>query len=50
VILPELCSGCDQCLPACPVDCIHPFAEWRTVGYDLEWWDEPGGQDDPYMR
>ena len=23
VIIPELCSGCDKCLPACPVDCIY---------------------------
>ena len=48
VILPELCSGCDKCLPACPVDCIYPFPDWEVVGYPQEWWEEPGGRDDPY--
>ena len=32
VIIPELCSGCDKCLPACPVNCIYPFPEWETAG------------------
>ena len=31
VIIPELCSGCDKCLPACPVDCIYPFPEWAEA-------------------
>ena len=40
VIVPELCSGCDKCLPACPVDCIYPDPEWspgagRVVGTPL---------------
>ena len=32
IIIPELCSGCDKCLPACPVNCIYPFPEWETTG------------------
>ena len=30
VIIPELCSGCDKCLPACPVNCIYPFPDWES--------------------
>ncbi|MDO8391670.1 MAG: 4Fe-4S binding protein [Actinomycetota bacterium] len=48
VIVPELCSGCDKCLPACPVDCILPFADWQARRTPQEWWQEPGGANDPY--
>jgi electron transport complex protein RnfB len=48
IILPELCSGCDRCLPACPVDCIYPDPDWRSSQVPDDWWDEPGGPDDPY--
>lgn len=50
VIVPELCSGCDQCLPACPVDCIHPDPDWQARPVPEDWWDEPGGPGDPYLR
>ena len=46
--VPELCSGCDKCLPACPVNCIYPFPEWESAGYPAEWWAEPLSDDDPY--
>lgn len=49
VIIPELCSGCNLCLPACPVDCIHPFADWAEQGTPVSWWDEPLGPNDPYV-
>lgn len=48
VIVAELCSGCDQCVPACPVDCIHPFPEWRATPTPESWWRLPGSPDDPY--
>ena len=50
IILPELCSGCDKCLPACPVDCIYPDPDWRSTQVPDDWWDEPGGPDDPYSQ
>ena len=46
VIVPELCSGCAKCLPACPVDCIVPDPEWSPA--PVEWWVHPGGARDPY--
>ena len=49
VIIPELCSGCDKCLPACPVNCIYPFADWQEIGSPSEWWSEPGSDNDPYI-
>ena len=49
IIIPELCSGCDKCLPACPVDCIYPDPDWRSEPVPDDWWDEPGGHDDPYV-
>jgi electron transport complex protein RnfB len=53
VIIPELCSGCDKCLPACPVDCIYPHPEWtpETATSDPmgSWWDLPLSDDDPYV-
>lgn len=48
VIVPELCSGCGQCLAPCPVDCILPFPEWAERPTPRSWWREPGGPDDPY--
>ncbi len=49
MIIPELCSGCDKCLPACPVNCIYPFEEWASVGSPAEWWSLPLSGDDPYQ-
>ncbi|MEO5723460.1 MAG: 4Fe-4S binding protein [Ilumatobacteraceae bacterium] len=49
VIIPELCSGCDKCLPACPVNCILPFPDWESVGAPDEWWQEPASDNDPYI-
>lgn len=49
VIIPELCSGCDKCLPVCPVNCIYPYEEWETKGSPAEWWDEAAGPHDPYI-
>ena len=49
VIVPELCSGCDKCLPACPVNCIYPFEDWQAKGSPVEWWDHAAGPDDPYL-
>jgi Na+-translocating ferredoxin:NAD+ oxidoreductase subunit B len=39
VIIPELCSGCDKCLPVCPVNCIYPNPNWESAGSPAEWWD-----------
>jgi electron transport complex protein RnfB len=37
IILPELCSGCDKCLPpVCPVDCIVQDDAWSPSPDD--WW------------
>ena len=47
MIIPELCSGCDKCLPACPVNCIYPFPDWETAGYPDEWWEEPVSRQRP---
>ena len=46
VIVPELCSGCDKCLPACPVDCIYPDPDWSPA--PGEWWSLPLSKLDPY--
>ena len=46
IIIPELCSGCDKCVPACPVDCIYPDPEWKPAPGD--WWQHPGNPGDPY--
>lgn len=46
VIVPELCSGCDQCVPACPVDCIYPDPGWSPA--PPEWWLETQPERDPY--
>lgn len=48
VILPELCSGCDKCLPACPVDCIYPDPDWDPADIPDDWWRLPHSVDDPY--
>ena len=48
VVIPELCSGCDKCLPVCPVNCIYPFPEWEQAGYDRHWWENPLSDNDPY--
>ena len=42
VIIPELCSGCDKCLPVCPVDCIHPDPEWSNRSTPSAWWEQAG--------
>jgi electron transport complex protein RnfB len=37
IIVPELCSGCDKCLPpVCPVDCIEADPAWQPSSDD--WW------------
>ena len=46
VIIPELCSGCEKCLPPCPVNCIVPDPDW-TPAPD-EWW-ATQAKDDPYV-
>jgi Na+-translocating ferredoxin:NAD+ oxidoreductase subunit B len=28
-IIPELCTGCDLCIPPCPVDCITMVEDAR---------------------
>ncbi len=48
VIIPELCSGCDKCLPVCPVNCIYSFPEWEESEVPTEWWEQPGSDNDPY--
>jgi electron transport complex protein RnfB len=46
IIIPELCSGCEKCLPpVCPVDCIVPDPDWTPAPDD--WWREQT-IDDPY--
>ena len=45
IIIPELCSGCNKCIPVCPVDCIYPDPDWTPPPED--WWDELAN-DDPY--
>lgn len=45
VIIPELCSGCGECVDPCPVDCIHPAPDWSPAPDG--WWDEPALRD-PY--
>ncbi len=50
VIVPELCSGCGKCVPPCPVDCIHPDAEWHARATPQSWWRLPGSVDDPYLH
>jgi len=47
VIIPELCSGCDKCLPpVCPVNCIYPDPDWNP-GPEA-WWSLPLSRLDPY--
>ena len=46
IIVPELCSGCLKCLPACPVDCIYVDDDWKPAPED--WWQHPGNPGDPY--
>jgi electron transport complex protein RnfB len=48
VIIPELCSGCDKCLPVCPVDCIHPHSDWSPADVPDDWWTLPLSEHDPY--
>ena len=48
VIIPELCSGCDKCLPVCPVDCIHPDPDWTPEQVPEDWWTLPRSEHDPY--
>lgn len=35
VIVPELCSGCPQCVLICPVDCIYFDEEWTPTDNDM---------------
>lgn len=37
-IVPELCSGCGRCVPACPVDCIVENPDWTPA--PAAWWDD----------
>ena len=47
IIIPELCSGCQKCLPpVCPVDCIYEDPDWVPAPED--WWSEPLENEDPY--
>ncbi|MGA9278938.1 4Fe-4S dicluster-binding protein [Ilumatobacter sp.] len=49
VIIPELCSGCDKCLPVCPVDCIHPITDGAADEHaPNDWWALPLSDHDPY--
>ena len=49
IIIPELCSGCEKCLPpVCPVDCIYEDPDWKPASDD--WWSEPLENEDPYAR
>lgn len=48
VIIPELCSGCDKCLPVCPVDCIYPDPDWKPENVPANWWMLPRSEHDPY--
>lgn len=36
VIIPELCSGCPQCVLECPVDCIYVDEDWTPTD-DAMW-------------
>jgi electron transport complex protein RnfB len=46
IIIPELCSGCEKCLPpVCPVNCIIEDPGWEPASDD--WWTAPVN-DDPY--
>ena len=47
IIVPELCSGCGKCVPACPVDCIYDDPDWVEPPED--WWEEPNSPLDPYI-
>ncbi len=47
-IIPELCSGCGLCLPACPVDCIYEDQHPGPTG--AERWDLPTGPSDPFTN
>ena len=38
VIIPELCSGCGRCAPACPVFCIVEDPDWTPA--PEAWWDD----------
>ena len=48
IVIPELCSGCGKCLPACPVDCIYDDPQPAATPED--WWELPMSQEDPYVR
>ena len=48
IIVPELCSGCDKCLPpVCPVNCINLDPDPEPTPAD--WWALPMSSDDPYI-
>ncbi|HBC4101505.1 TPA: 4Fe-4S binding protein [Corynebacterium striatum] len=38
MIIPELCSGCPQCVKACPMDCIYEDLEGQRNGTPEELW------------
>lgn len=46
VIVPELCSGCPNCVAVCPVDCIYVDDDWEPSPRDL--WTYAGTPGDPY--
>lgn len=48
IIIPELCSGCEKCVPACPMGSIRPSEDWNPS--PEEWWNLPGSRQDPHVR
>jgi electron transport complex protein RnfB len=43
---PQFGAIFNQCLPACPVDCIYPDPEWNPA--PDAWWELPLSRLDPY--
>jgi len=46
VIVPELCSGCDKCLPCVPRSTASTPPEW--IRPPDAWWELPLSRLDPY--
>ena len=43
-VIRDECTGCDLCIPPCPVECIHIVPLQPRIG---NWvWPQPGEQDD----
>ena len=40
IIHPNICEGVADCVPVCPVDCIHPGTGANTKGTGFYWVDE----------